>query len=123
MIVAAGEIAFETTTLTLNSSLRSTASFAAPQDVFKFLAKKGVGKTTSLFWIAWAYVCEKTNDFKTGDKIFKKATEVGAQPKKMLEQRYSQFKRRMAREFLRIAEEGGEGEEEQVRHKRSEDTR
>ncbi|GMH70678.1 hypothetical protein TrRE_jg13480, partial [Triparma retinervis] len=78
---------------------------STPLDVFKFLHKKSVGSTSALFWIAWAWVAEKTKDFKLGDKIFKKATSKSAEPKKMLTSRYRQFQRRMSKHFLKTAED------------------
>lgn len=80
---------------------------SSPLAVFKFLHDRGVGRALSLFWIAWAWVAEKGEDYKLAEKIFKKATEEGSgvEPRKVLESRYKQFVRRMSRHWLKKAEE------------------
>lgn len=69
-------------------------------DVYKFLYSKKVGAKTALFWVAWAWVAEKQNDFKFCEKIFLKGINKKAHPLKMLETRHKQFQRRMSRHFL-----------------------
>ncbi len=77
----------------------------SPMDVFKFLHKKGIGRHSALFWIAWAWVAEKKGDFKTADKVFRRAQDGDVEPRKMLDARYRQFQRRMSRHWLKKAEE------------------
>ena len=54
----------------------------------------------ALFWLAWAFVCEKQLNFQRADQLFNLGLRCHAEPKKVLTQRYQQFRRRMARRFL-----------------------
>jgi hypothetical protein len=94
--------------------------------------KNGIGERLALFWVAWAYVAEKAQNYKLADQIFQKGTNrlflsphtsfllivcplrVGtrrqAEPKELMAKRYKQFQRRMARLFLNGGSSGdGEG--------------
>lgn len=71
-----------------------------PGQVFKYLHHQKVGTHTALFWIAWAFVAEKNNDFPFAEKIFKKGISKNAQPLQMLKMRHQQFQRRMSRHWL-----------------------
>jgi hypothetical protein len=75
-----------------------------PGQVFKYLHQQKVGSTTALFWIAWAYVAEKDNDFPFAEQIFKKGLSKNAQPLQMLKVRHQQFQRRMSRHWLNSSE-------------------
>ena len=75
-----------------------------PSEVFKLMSKIKVGTLTALFWVAWAWVAEKAEDFQFTEKIFQKALSVGAEPKKFLEERQKQFLRRMSRHWLNASQ-------------------
>lgn len=77
-----------------------------PGEIFRFFHQQKVGAKTSLFWVAWAFWAEKSQDYKLAERIFKKARSKGAQPAKLLEQRHRQFERRMVR--LTIGQVEGE---------------
>ena len=85
-----------------------------PSDLFKLMSKIKVGTKVSLFWVAWAWVAEKAQDFPFTEKIFQKAISVGAEPKEFLEERQRQFLRRMSRHWLNAsqAQEDGLDDEE-----------
>ncbi|KAL3903493.1 MAG: hypothetical protein SGILL_010423, partial [Bacillariaceae sp.] len=68
--------------------------------VFKYLHQQTIGSCTALFWIAWAFVAEKDNDFPFAEQIFKKGISKHAQPLQMLKMRHNQFQRRMSRYWL-----------------------
>ena len=76
-----------------------------PGEIFKFFHDSRVGSTTSLFWVAWSYWAEKEKNFKLAEKIFKKGRSKKALPANVLEQRYKQFQRRMARYLANQAQE------------------
>ena len=71
-----------------------------PGQVFKYLHQQKVGAHTALFWIAWAFVAEKDNDFPFAEQIFKKGIRKDAKPLQMLRLRHQQFQRRMSRHWL-----------------------
>lgn len=90
-----------------------------PSEVFKLMSKSKVGTKVSLFWVAWAWVAEKAQDFPFTEKIFQKALSVGAEPRQFLEERQRQFLRRMSRHWLdasQMQEDGlvGDGEDNAV---------
>eukprot|EP01034_Spumella_vulgaris_P025879 gene25879-32385_t len=58
------------------------------------------GERVALFWIAWAFITEKAENFRMTDQIFQKAIRRMAEPKDLLNKRYQQFQRRLARHFL-----------------------
>jgi hypothetical protein len=59
-----------------------------------------IGERVALFWIAWAFITEKAENFRMTDQIFQKAIRRMAEPKDLLNKRYQQFQRRLARHFL-----------------------
>ncbi|KAL7463790.1 hypothetical protein ACHAXS_004152 [Conticribra weissflogii] len=73
---------------------------SCPNDVFKRMCKLEVGRKVSLFWVAWAWVAEKSEDYNFTEEIFQEALSVGAEPKQFLELRQKQFLRRMSRHWL-----------------------
>ncbi len=84
-----------------------------PSEVFKLMSKTKVGTKVSLFWVAWAWVAEKAQDFPFTEKIFQKALSVGAEPRQFLEDRQRQFLRRMSRHWLdasHVMQEDGLGD-------------
>jgi hypothetical protein len=86
-----------------------------PSEVFKLMSKSKVGTKVSLFWVAWAWVAEKAQDFPFTEKIFQKALSVGAEPRQFLEDRQRQFLRRMSRHWLdasHVMQEDGLGDED-----------
>ena len=86
-----------------------------PSEVFKLMGKIKVGTKVALFWVAWAWVAEKAQDFQFTEKIFQKALSVGAEPRKFLEERQHQFLRRMSRHWLNASQGQDDGlEDEEV---------
>mmetsp|Transcript_20600 Transcript_20600/g.23120 ORF Transcript_20600/g.23120 Transcript_20600/m.23120 type:complete len:1260 (-) Transcript_20600:14-3793(-) len=71
-----------------------------PGAIFKYLHQQKVGSHTALFWIAWAFVAEKDNDFPFAEHIFKKGISKKAAPLQILKVRHQQFRRRMSRHWL-----------------------
>lgn len=71
-----------------------------PGQVFKYLHQQKVGCETALFWVAWAYVAEKENDYPFAEQIYKKGLSKNAQPMNILKVRHKQFQRRMSRHWL-----------------------
>lgn len=65
-----------------------------------------VGTKLSLFWIAWAFVAEKAQNYQLADNIFQNGTAENAEPKSLLSQRYQQFQRRITRKYLNAMENG-----------------
>ena len=43
-----------------------------PGEIFSFMQSNKIGEKVSLFWIAWAFVAEKLENFKLTDQIFQK---------------------------------------------------
>lgn len=75
-----------------------------PGDIFAFMNSNKIGEKNALFWIAWSYVAEKANNFKLSDQIFQKGIKRLAEPKDLLQKRYQQFQRRLARHYINLAE-------------------
>eukprot|EP01035_Chromulina_nebulosa_P029665 gene29665-39339_t len=71
-----------------------------PGEIFSFMSTNKIGEKVALFWIAWAFVAEKANNFKLTDQIFQKGIRRLAEPKDLLQKRYQQFQRRLARHYL-----------------------
>jgi len=76
----------------------------APGDIFSFMQSNKIGEKVSLFWIAWAFVAEKAENFKLTDQIFTKGLKKQAEPRDLLQKRYQQFQRRMARHLINTQE-------------------
>lgn len=83
-----------------------------PGDVFAFMQSNKIGERNALFWVAWAFVAEKSVNFKLADQIYQKGVRKLAEPKEMLQTRFHQFQRRLARHYINLAEaeEGKIGE-------------
>ena len=77
-----------------------------PGEVFNYMMTNKIGEKVSLFWIAWAFVAEKAENYKLTDQVFQKGIRRMAEPKDLLQKRYQQFQRRLARHYLNQAEEG-----------------
>lgn len=77
-----------------------------PNDVFSFMQSNSVGVKLSLFWIAWAFVAEKSQNYQLADRIFQNGQCENAEPKSLLAQRYQQFQRRITRKYLTAMENG-----------------
>ena len=45
-----------------------------PGEIFSYMNTERVGEKLALFWIAWAYVAEKAQNYKLADQIFSKGT-------------------------------------------------
>jgi hypothetical protein len=73
-----------------------------PGEIFSYMQSNKIGAKLSLFWIAWAFVTEKLENFKLTDQIFQKGISKQAEPKDVLQKRYQQFQRRMARHYLNL---------------------
>lgn len=65
-----------------------------------------IGEKNALFWMAWAYVAEKASNFKLTDQIYQKGIRKLAAPKELLQKRYQEFQRRLARHYINLAEGG-----------------
>lgn len=76
----------------------------SPNDIFAYMNSNKIGDKCSLFWIAWAFVTEKAENFKLTDQIFQKGIRHLAEPKDQLQKRYQQFQRRLARHYLNMTE-------------------
>lgn len=83
-----------------------------PSQVFKYLYQQKVGQQTALFWVAWAYVAEKDNDFPFAEQIYKKGISRDAQPMNVLKVRHKQFQRRMSRHWLNSSQRNEQLEED-----------
>jgi len=75
-----------------------------PGAIFKYLHQQKIGSRAAIFWIAWAFVAEKDNDFPFAEQIFKKGLSKKAEPQQMLKLRHKQFQRRMSRHWLNSSE-------------------
>lgn len=84
-----------------------------PGQVFKYLHQQKVGGQTALFWVAWAYVAEKDNDFPFAEQIYKKGISKDAQPLNILKVRHKQFQRRMSRYWLSQSQRNDQLEEDE----------
>jgi hypothetical protein len=78
-----------------------------PNDVFAFMNANKIGDKVALYWIAWAFVAEKNDNFKLADQIFQKGIRHFAEPKDILQKRYQQFQRRLARHYINLSEANG----------------
>ena len=75
-----------------------------PNEIFAFMNSNKIGDKISLFWIAWAFVAEKNDNFKLTDQIFQKGLRHLAEPRDILQKRYQQFQRRLARHYINQSE-------------------
>jgi hypothetical protein len=56
-----------------------------PNEVFSFMNSNKIGDKLALYWIAWAFVAEKAENFKLTDDIFQKGIRHLAEPKDTLQ--------------------------------------
>jgi hypothetical protein len=77
-----------------------------PNDVFSFMQSNNVGTKLALYWIAWAFIAEKGQNYQFADRIFQNGQNMNAEPKSLLSQRYQQFQRRVTRKYLTAMENG-----------------
>ncbi|KAJ8599461.1 hypothetical protein CTAYLR_008022 [Chrysophaeum taylorii] len=85
----------------------AVASHAEEEDpawVFELLDEHEIGHDLALFWIAWAFVAEKTERFKDADTIYARGAHADAKPKDLLSRRRREFERRMKRHFITATE-------------------
>ena len=85
-----------------------------PLEVFQYLYQQKIGGDLALFWMVWAFVAEKQEDYRLAQKIFDKGLRREAQPLNKLQERHRQFQRRMSRYWLNATtdeddEKGGRG--------------
>lgn len=78
-----------------------------PGEIFTYMSSNKIGEKTALFWMSWAFVAEKNENFNLTDQIFQKGIKKNAEPKELLLKRYQQYQRRMARRYLNTMNEGG----------------
>ncbi|KAE9039821.1 hypothetical protein PR002_g5280 [Phytophthora rubi] len=90
-----------------------------PKDIFKYLYQNKIGERVSLFYIGWAYVLETMANYPQAHKIYLKASQRNAEPQDLLERKYKEFQRRMSRQWLRMTEETGVSELDEVNHRRA----
>jgi len=79
-----------------------------PGEVFSFMQSNKIGERVALFWVAWAFVAEKAENFKLTDQIFQKGIRKNAEPKDLIAKRYKHFQRRMASTLQRMADAGAD---------------
>ncbi|CAM9697827.1 unnamed protein product, partial [Hapterophycus canaliculatus] len=81
-----------------------------PEDLFKFLYKKGIGCNLAHFWVGWALYAESAGNFPMAEKLYVKGIQHRrAEPLDVLKKRHSHFLRRMRRQWInRQIEEGKE---------------
>ncbi|CAI5747429.1 unnamed protein product [Peronospora destructor] len=90
-----------------------------PKDIFKYLYQNKIGERVSLFYIGWAYVLETMANYPQAHKIYLKASQKNAEPQDLLERKYKEFQRRMSRQWLKMTEETGTSEIDEVTHRRA----
>ena len=73
-------------------------------EIFSYMQSNKIGTKLSLFWIAWAFITEKLENYKLTDQIFQKGIKKNAEPKDILHKRYQQFQRRLARHYINLEE-------------------
>ncbi|GMF38208.1 unnamed protein product [Phytophthora fragariaefolia] len=78
-----------------------------------------IGERVSLFYIGWAYVLETMANYPQAHKIYLKASQKNAEPQDLLERKYKEFQRRMSRQWLRMTEETGISDLDEVNHRRA----
>ena len=71
-----------------------------PGEIFTYMSGNKIGEKSALFWMSWAFVAEKNENFNLTDQIFQKGIKKNAEPKDLLMKRYQQYQRRMARRYL-----------------------
>ena len=71
-----------------------------PGEIFSFMQSNKIGDKNALFWIAWAFVAEKAQNYNMTDQIYQKGLKRQALPRELIQKRYQQFQRRMTRLML-----------------------
>ena len=71
-----------------------------PGEIFSFMQSNKIGDKCALFWVAWAFVAEKAQNYNMTDQIYQKGLKRQAAPRELVVKRYHQFQRRMARLML-----------------------
>jgi Cu/Zn superoxide dismutase len=101
-----------------------------PGEIFSFMQSNKIGERVALFWIAWAFVAEKAENFKLTDQIFQKGLQKVSTlkererhdealisrargEKELLSKRYHQFQRRLARHYINQASDAAATSDEQ----------
>lgn len=80
------------------------------REIFQYMYSQKIGIGVAIFWAAWAFICEKEQDFAFAEKVFEKGIGKKAQPIKYLLQRQKQFQRRMSRHWLNSTKSHDEGD-------------
>jgi hypothetical protein len=62
-------LVFGTLSFVFNSQADSVRT---PGEIFSFMQSNKIGERCALFWIAWAFVAEKAENFNLTDQIFQK---------------------------------------------------
>lgn len=52
-----------------------------PGEIFSFMQSNKIGEKVALFWIAWAFITEKHENYNLTDQIFQKGMRRRAEPK------------------------------------------
>lgn len=88
-----------------------------PKETFQELYRIGIGKDSATFWNAWAYIAEKSGDFRMADSIFRRAIQDRAEPVEFLLRRQKHFQKRMAKHFLESINDPSESVGEEEHHR------
>lgn len=52
-----------------------------PGEIFSYMQSNKIGDKVALFWMGWAYVAEKHENYNLADQIFQKGIKKNAEPK------------------------------------------
>jgi len=52
-----------------------------PGEIFTYMSSNKIGEKSALFWMSWAFVAEKNENFNLTDQIFQKGIRKNAEPK------------------------------------------
>ncbi|ETV95228.1 BUB protein kinase [Aphanomyces invadans] len=80
-----------------------------PLEVFMFLHKHKIGDKLSLFYIAWAFLCEKSGKIKDAETIFNRGFQKNAEPRETLKKKYDEFNCRVIKAWTKSSEDNYEG--------------
>ncbi len=83
------------------------------EEMFEYYYRRNVGTQTAIFWISWAFVMEKSFDYKAANRIYTKAMRIDAQPVDVVKKRYRGFQHRVRYYGIDIEEEEEEQEEQE----------
>ncbi|RHY08513.1 hypothetical protein DYB36_003889 [Aphanomyces astaci] len=84
-----------------------------PLDVFTFLYKNKIGDKLALFYIAWAFLCEKCGKIKDAETIFNRGFVKNAEPRDTLRKKYDEFNRRVSQTWTKPPEDSDETSSQQ----------